>query len=85
MCQLEISHAAHRQIRKLPVTIQGRVNTAIARLAKGPRPGGAKKLTVREGYRIRAGDYRVLYRIDDSTQRIVIYRVMSRGDVYRLE
>jgi mRNA interferase RelE/StbE len=82
--RLEVSHIAHRQIRKLPVQTQDRINNAIARLAENPRPAGVKKLTVREGYRVRVGDYRFLYRIDDSERVIVIYRVMGRGDGYKL-
>ena len=83
MYRLEVSHTAHRQIRKLPAQTQDRINNAIAGLAGNPRPPGVKKLTVRDGYRIRVGDYRVLYQIDDSERMAVIYRVMGRGDVYR--
>jgi mRNA interferase RelE/StbE len=82
--RLEVSHTAHRQIRKLPVRTQDRINSAIARLAENPRPPGVKKLTAREGYRVRVGDYRVLYRIDDSERVVIIYRVMGRGDAYKL-
>jgi len=81
--RLEVSHIAHRQIRRLPTQTQERVNRAIARLAENPRPPGAKKLTARDGYRVRAGDYRILYQVDDGTKVVIIYRVMSRGDVYR--
>ena len=84
MYRLEISHTAHRQIGKLPVRTQDRINNLIARLADNPRPPGVKKLTAREGYRVRVGDYRVLYQIDDSKRVVIIYRVMGRGDVYRL-
>jgi mRNA interferase RelE/StbE len=81
--RLEVSHTAHRQIRRLPAQTQERVNKAIARLAENPRPPGAKKLTAREGYRVRVGDYRVLYQVDDEAKVVTIYRVMARGDVYR--
>jgi mRNA interferase RelE/StbE len=52
-------------------------------LAENPRPPGAKKLTAREGYRVRVGDYRVLYKVDDEAKAIIIFRVLPRGDVYR--
>ena len=81
--QLEISHTAHRQIRRLPVQTQERVNRAIARLAENPRPPGNKKLIARDGYRVRVGDYRILYQVDDGEKVVIIYRVMARGDVYR--
>ena len=83
MYRLEVSHTAHRQIRRLPGQTQERVNRAITRLAENPRPPGAKKLTARDGYRVRVGDYRILYQVDDGTKVVIIYWVMSRGDVYR--
>ena len=83
MYRLEVSHTAHRQIRRLPAQTQERVNKTIARLAENPRLPGVKKLTAREGYRVRVGDYRILYQIDDDAKLVIIYRVMSRGDVYR--
>ena len=81
--QLEVSHTAHRQIRRLPSLSQERINTAIYSLSRNPRPTGSKKLTAREGYRIRVGDYRVLYIVNDNTKTVTIYRVMARGDAYR--
>jgi mRNA interferase RelE/StbE len=82
--RLEVSHTAHQQIRRLPARTQERVNKVIARLAENPRPSGVKKLTVREGYRVRVGDYRILYQVDDGAKKVIIYRVMARGDVYRV-
>ncbi len=83
MYRLEVSHTAHRQIQRLPAQTQERVNKAIARLTDNPRPPGVKKLTAREGYRVRVGDYRILYQVDDDAKVVIIYSVMSRGDVYR--
>jgi len=81
--RIEVSHTAHHQIRRLTEQSQIRVNQAIASLAENPRPLGSKKLIVREGYRIRVGDYRILYQIDDTAKLIIVYRVAARGDVYR--
>jgi mRNA interferase RelE/StbE len=72
-------------MRRLTEQTQERVNKAIAQLAENPRPQGTKKLTAREGYRIRVGYYRVLYQIDDAVKLIIIYRVAARGDVYRFQ
>ena len=83
MYRLEVSHIAHRQIRRLPAPTQERINKAIAGLAENPRPFGNRKLTTREGYRVRVGDYRILYQVDDEAKMVTIYRVMARGDVYR--
>jgi mRNA interferase RelE/StbE len=82
--RLEVSHAAHRQIRILPPQAQERINKAIVLLSDNPRHSGSKKLTAREGYRIRVGDYRVLYKIDDNAKVVTVYRVKARGDVYRI-
>ncbi|MFH0800139.1 MAG: type II toxin-antitoxin system RelE/ParE family toxin [Pseudomonadota bacterium] len=56
---------------------------AINNLAKNPRPVGGIKLTNDNGHRIRVGDYRVLYRIDDKGKKVFIYRVRHRREVYR--
>ena len=84
MYRLEVSHTAHRQILRLPAQTKERINRTIAHLAENPRPPGAKKLTARNGYRVRVGDYRILYQVDDGEKVVIIYRVMSRGDVYRV-
>ncbi|MFH0914492.1 MAG: type II toxin-antitoxin system RelE/ParE family toxin [Chloroflexota bacterium] len=83
MYRLEVSHTAHRQICKLAAQTQERVNNAIARLAENPRPSGVKKLVARGGYRLRVGDYRILYHIDDEAEVVIVYRVMPRENVYR--
>ena len=52
-------------------------------LKTNPRPPGCEKLTAEEGYRTRIRDIRILYRIDDKTKTIFIYRVRHRREVYR--
>jgi mRNA interferase RelE/StbE len=52
-------------------------------LKENPRPVGCKKLTNQEGYRIRIGNYRILYTIEDENKIVMIYRVGHRRDVYR--
>jgi mRNA interferase RelE/StbE len=59
------------------------IKEAILNLKDNPRPYGAIKLTAEEGYRIRIGDTRVLYKMDDKKKEIIIYRVKHRKDVYR--
>ena len=83
MYRLEISHVAHRQIVDLPPRMAQRINEAIAELANKPRPDGAKKLVGIEGYRIRVGDYRVLYTVSDESRLIMVYRVKHRREAYR--
>jgi mRNA interferase RelE/StbE len=68
---------------RLPKPVVQRLAQAISDLALDPRPPGARKLTAREGYRVRVGDYRILYEIEDAPRRVRIYDVGHREDVYR--
>ncbi len=59
------------------------IKKKILALAENPRPFGCQKLTGEEGYRIRAGDFRILYRVNDPSKEVLIYRVKHRKDAYR--
>ena len=74
---------AARAIRKLPPEGKRRVQAAIELLALDPRPPAATKLVARPEWRIRTGDYRVLYRIQDQVLTIVVVTAGYRKDVYR--
>jgi mRNA interferase RelE/StbE len=52
-------------------------------LADNPRPSGVMKLSGREAWRIRIGDYRVIYTIDDAKKEAVIYAIGHRREIYR--
>jgi len=73
---------AQKDLDKLETRSFERVVMKIRALAGDPRPQGCLKLTGEQGYRLRVGDQRVLYRIDDTSKRIYIYRVKHRKDVY---
>jgi len=60
-----------------------RVRDAIRALAQDPRPQRSLKLTGREGWRVRVGDYRVVYEIDDQQRTVTILHVGHRREVYR--
>lgn len=60
-----------------------RLRDAIRGLAKNPHPVGCRKLSGDEGYRIRMGDYRIVYRVEDQDKRVFIYRVRHRRETYR--
>ena len=77
-----ISHS-QKDLDQIPPKIFTRLKDAIAALSQNPRPHCSQKLTSHEGYRIRIGDYRILYRIDDKAKEIYIYRVKHRRDAYR--
>ena len=80
---LLILPAAHRQLRKLPRDIQSRLVPVALALANEPRPHGCEKLTGEEAYRVRMGDYRIVYGIDDGARTISITRFAKRDEVYR--
>jgi mRNA interferase RelE/StbE len=74
---------ARREYHALPIEAQKRITEAIDDLQTNPRPPAAKRLTAKEGYRVRKGDYRILYTIDDESRTIRIYRIGHRREVYR--
>jgi len=81
--RLRITRSAVKELKRLPEGIQQRIRQAIQVLADDPRPPGCRKLKGRTDYRIRVGDYRVLYEIDDDTQTVIVWRVGHRRNVYR--
>lgn len=74
---------AQKEMSKLSRDTFARLRDAIRALAQEPRPRGCGKLTGRAGWRIRVGDYRVVYEIDDAHQTITILHIGHRRDVYR--
>ena len=80
---IDFTAGAARQLRKLPENIRDRLAPHLNDLAKDPRLAGAKKLKGAAGYRIRVGDYRILYEIQDSASRVLIVTVGHRREVYR--
>ena len=83
MHSIRILPSARRDLDALDSDAFARVKEKILNLGNSPRPTGTVKLTSSEGYRIRIGDYRILYRIDDSQKTIFIYRVKHRKESYR--
>jgi mRNA interferase RelE/StbE len=82
--RLEIKKSAMKQISRLPRPDQRRVMAAIADLADTPQPEGVRKIVGADNaYRIRVGDYRVVYVISNRVLTVYIVRVAHRKDVYR--
>ncbi len=79
---VRILPAAVRELKKLPPEAKRRVQAAIEVLAEEPRPPAAKKLTGRPEWRVRTGDLRVLYRIEDAVLTVVVVRAGHRRDIY---
>jgi mRNA interferase RelE/StbE len=80
-----IDARAARQLESLPAEIVRRLDEAIQRLVGSPRPPGVKRLRgkYKDGWRIRVGKYRILYRIEDATCEVRIFEIGHRRDVYR--
>ena len=83
MYKVAISNMVEKALDKLPGSVFLKIDQAIQALKESPRPVGCVKLTDTEGYRIRVGDYRLLYKIDDNILNIYIFRVAHRKDVYK--
>ena len=78
-----ILRRAQRELAQVPPGSYERVRDAIRALAENPRPSGSTTLAAREGWRIRVGDFRVIYEIDDHQQTVTILHIGHRRDVYR--
>lgn len=82
--QIVVKSSARRELLRLPKSVQPRIDAAILALADGPRRTGVVKLAGSSDlYRIRVGDWRVVYHIDDANGVVEIRIVAHRRDVYR--
>ncbi|GAA3945410.1 type II toxin-antitoxin system RelE/ParE family toxin [Microbacterium soli] len=78
-----LASAARRDLKKLPVKEQRVLRDAILGLKVDPRPNGCTKLTGRDAYRLRVGNYRVIYEINDTEVIVTVVRVGHRRDIYQ--
>lgn len=82
---IEFRKAAIKDLRKIPRRDIERIDTAINALRAQPRPVGCRKLfDTEDRYRIRIGDYRVIYTIEDDVCVVMIIRIRHRKDAYRV-
>ena len=81
--KIEIKKSAGKELKKIQEKDQERIIERIRALAEDPRPLGSKKLSGEEKYRIRQGDYRILYQIFDDTVLVVVVKIGHRRDVYK--
>jgi len=82
--RIDFAPSAVRDLRKLNRATAGRIERAIESLSSSPRPRQTRKLIGGEGsYRLRVGDYRVIYEIDDSERIVDITAIRHRREAYR--
>jgi mRNA interferase RelE/StbE len=78
-----VERYAQKQILKLDKKVIPLIKTAIASLSENPRPYGYKKLKGEEAYRIRVGDYRIIYEIDNNKIIVTVVSVGHRKEIYK--
>jgi mRNA interferase RelE/StbE len=81
--RIEIERVALKSLKKIPEKEKSKIIKSIKNLAFDPYPVGAKKLSGRDGWRIRIGNYRVIYEINDSILYILVLDVDHRKDIYK--
>lgn len=80
---VSIKPSAVKELEGLPIKDRRRIVRRIQGLASDPRPSGCEKLTGEDRYRVRQGDYRVVYGVDDAAREVLIVKIGNRRDVYR--
>ena len=81
--ELRIKPSAVKELEKLPRKDRPKIAQKIRALASDPRPHSSEKLSAEEKYRVRQGDYRVVYSIDDEERVVLVVKVGHRREVYR--
>ena len=80
--RIELRPAAVRALRQLDPQVRGRVQGVISLLADHPRPPAARPLRGRPGMRVRVGDYRIIYTVEDDVLLVVVVALGHRREVY---
>ena len=81
--EIRLVEKAAKQLDRIPEPLFSRLKIKIGGLTENPFPSGAKRLVNWPGFRLRVGDYRILYEVDQGNKVIIVYRVAHRRDVYR--
>ena len=80
---IDVKRSAARELGNIPKRDLRRILSRIRSLEMEPRPHGCEKLSAQERYRIRQGDYRIVYSVDDAERHVVVVKIGHRRDVYR--
>ena len=84
MYEVYLERSAENDLKRLPTSAFDRIVHQIKSLAENPRPSGCRKITgSKNDWRIRIGDYRGLYEVNDRTKSVRVMRVRHRHEVYR--
>lgn len=83
MYRVEIRRQAVKELSRIDRRDRRRIQQAIDGLAENPRPAESKKLRSRDGWRLRVGVYRILYRIEKERLLVLVVKIGHRRDVYR--
>jgi mRNA interferase RelE/StbE len=84
MYQVVVERSAEKDLKRLASGIRSRVAIALRALAENPRPAGSRKLAgTRHDWRVRVGDYRIIYEIADVIRVVRVQRIRHRREVYR--
>jgi mRNA interferase RelE/StbE len=78
-----LKRSAEKELERFPSPLHDRLIERLLALKHDPRPPGAKKLRGREGYRIRVGDYRILYTVEERGKVVEVFSIAHRKEVYR--
>ena len=81
--RITIKKSAAKELEALPKKDLQRIIKRIQTLAQNPRPDGSQKLSGKEQYRVRQGDYRIVYSIEDKDRIIDIFKIGHRREIYR--
>ena len=81
--RVRVKRSAIKELEALSLKDRRRIARRIQRLADQPRPPGCEKLSGQENYRLRQGDYRILYAVDDPESTVTVVKIGHRRDVYR--
>lgn len=84
MYKIQFTKGATKELNKLPIDIKNRIDLKILNLTVDPRPNGVKKLKgIENTYRIRVGEYRVIYEIYDDVLLVTVVKIGHRSDIYK--
>lgn len=81
---VEVPRRTQKQVARLPGDVRDRIDNVVQKLARDPRPPGCRKLSGGGGeWRVRVGNYRIVYEVDDESRKVLILEVWHRQRDYR--